>query len=243
MRQNLLLTFLLLTGCHYAAPAEQLPVYVWTDAPTALHALCQRSQVVNSVSSECALTLTRGNGESVRLDGAIVMRLADSVRMRAWKFGQAVFDLTLTPAGLWIEGPKDASRRDEVLPASLDAARMARAWSIISGQFFCSDDARVEDHGGASFIVEKTIDAQRIRCQIERATLTPRKYTIMDAGGIDRFTLTLDRYELISGIAWPVHLTAHSDGGSISIELKDPELNGELAPNAFTPPRTAEKMP
>jgi hypothetical protein len=243
MRGLFLLTFLLIGGGCCTTPAEHLPAYSWTDARSAIHSLCQRSQSVQSVSSECTLTLTRSNGETVHLDGAIVMRLPDSVRMRTWKFGQAVFDLTLTPAGLWIEGPKDAGRHDEVMPASLDAAKMARAWAIISGQFFCGDDMKIEDRGGGTFVVERVIDGQQVRCQIERATLTPRKYVVTDSAGIERFTLTLDHYEIVSGIPWAVRLTAHSDGGTIFIELKDPELNGELASNAFTPPRTAEKMP
>ena len=128
-------------GCN-SPPPEHLPAYQWVDDPTAMQALCERAERVHSVSSEASLTLTRANGDSVRLDGAVAMRLPDSVRMRAWKFGQAVFDLTLTPDGLWIEAPADPDRRGQVMPASLSAAKMARAWSVISGEFFCAADAK-----------------------------------------------------------------------------------------------------
>jgi outer membrane lipoprotein-sorting protein len=229
-------------GCA-APPAEHLPAYQWVDAPSALHDLCERSQRVHSLSAETSLTLTRSNGDTIHLDGAIAMRLPDSVRMRTWKFGQAVFDLTATPGGLWIEAPPDPERRGQVMPASLSAAKMARAWAVISGEFFCAADARVVDVSPSLVGVERNIGGQRIVCEVQRATLTPRKYSVFDADGVLRFTLTLDHYDLIGGIPWAVKLTAKSEGGLITIELKDPELNGELAPNAFVPPRKAEKMP
>ena len=223
-------------------PSEHLPAYQWENSSAALRALCGRMSAVHALSAQCTLTLTRSNGESVRLDGAIVMRPPDSVRMRAWKFSQAVFDLTLTPDGLWIEAPRDQKGREKVMPASLSAAKMARAWSVMSGEFFCDAGARVEDHGGPSICVERMMQGQRIVCEVERATLTPRRYFVIDRDGVERFALSLERYELIGGIAWPVRLSARSEKGRIGIELKEVELNGELAPNAFVPPRRAEKV-
>jgi hypothetical protein len=195
------------------------------------------------MSAQCTLTLTRSNGESIRLDGAIVMRPPDSVRLRAWKLSQAVFDLTLTPEGLWIEAPRDRAGREKVLPGSLSAAQMARAWMVMSGEFFCDPGARVEDRGGPSVCVERLMQGQRIVCAVERATLTPRRYSVIDRDGVERFALNLEGYEMIGGIPWPVRWSARSEKGKIGIELKEVELNGELAPNAFVPPRRAERIP
>ncbi|MDB5293662.1 MAG: hypothetical protein JWL69_4903 [Phycisphaerales bacterium] len=231
---------LLLIGC---TPAEKLPTYPWTDARGALHVLAERARSVHTASAECALTLTRPDGESVRLDGALVMKPPGSVRLRAWKFNQAVFDLTLTPDGLWVLTPDDPERRDKILPASVNAGKMARAWALFSGEFFASADLIVHDTGGARFQVERTIDGQRVVCEVERATLTPRRYTMLDSAGAPRFTLTAERYEEISGIVWPVRLNAVSDSGRILIELHDVELNGELAPGAFTAPKRAQRVP
>jgi hypothetical protein len=227
-------------GC--VSPTPSTPAYTWIDSQSAVKTLCQRSSSVHTVSSECALTLTRDNGESVRLDGAIAMKLPDSVRMRAWKMGQAVFDLTVTPAGLWIESPPDPDRRGQILPATLSAAKLARAWSIVSGEFFCSADLVVVDSGGPCFLVERNIEGQHIVCQIDRASLTPERYSVIDADGVERFALSLDRYQIVNGIVWPMRMIGRSQGSRIMIELKDTELNGELAPNAFVPPRNAERV-
>ena len=224
-RLNFYLVLLALTGgC--VSPKSNVPAYTWADSNRP-ESLCQRFTAVHTVSSEWALTLTRDNGDSVRLDGALAMKLPDSVRMRAWKMGQAVFDLTITPAGLWIESPPDPNRRGQILPASLNTAKMARAWSIVSGQFFCGD-LTVVDVGGPCFRVERNIDGQHIVCQVDRATLTPERYSVIDSEGISRFTLSLDHYQIINGIVWPTRILAWSRGSRITIELKEAELNGEL---------------
>ncbi|HWE03046.1 MAG TPA: hypothetical protein VG326_11615 [Tepidisphaeraceae bacterium] len=228
-------------GC--LKPSPDIPPYTWTDSRSAIHALCRRSAAVHAVSAECALTLTRDDGESVRLEGAVAMRLPDSVRMRAWKMGQPVFDLTLTPAGLWIESPADPNRRGQILPATLSAANVARAWSIVFGGFFCGDDFSVIDTGGPCFGAARNIHGQRIVCTIDRASLTPERYVVIDADGVERFALSLDRYRIIDGIAWPFRMIATSQGNRIMVELKDTELNGELAPDAFVPPRRAKRIP
>ena len=136
--------FLFMAGCS-TAPPEHLPTYTWVDGPTAVRTLCERSGAVKTVSAECVLTLTRSNGESVRLDGAIAMQLPATVRLRAWKFGQAVFDLTLKPDGLWVQSSRNSSPNDPMLPAGLSAAKMAHAWSILSGEFFCGGNLRVDN--------------------------------------------------------------------------------------------------
>lgn len=229
-------------GCA-SAPKENLPVYPWAGTRAALQMLCERSRAVTSASSRADITLTRPDGQSVRLDAAVVMRPPGYMRMRAWKFGQRVFDLTLTPAGLWVEGPQDPGRRQQALPASLSAARVARAWTLVTGEFFCGSDASAQAAGGSRFRVERTIEGQRVTCDVDRSTLTPRQYRLIDPNGVTRFSLDLNQYQIIGGIVWPVHLTATSDAGRISIELHDVELNGELAPQAFVPPPAARRMP
>lgn len=228
-----------LPGC---ARTERLPAYRWVDAPTALHHLASRAAAVKSASAECQITLTRPDGQSVRLDGALAMKPPDSVRLRAWKLGQAVFDLTVTPGGVWMVAPDDPDRRQRVLPAAANAAKMAQAFAMFSGEFFTAGDARIVDTGGPRFRIERSVGGQRIVCEVERSTLTPRRYVVSDSSGANHFSMTEDRYEIVSGIPWPTKLIARGENGMIEMELHDVELNAPLPPNAFVPPRRARKL-
>jgi hypothetical protein len=233
-----------LSGCAHR-PNLDLPTYSWRGESAALKVLQDRAKSVRSVSASALLTLTRPDGQSVRLDGAIVMSPPDrSVRLRAWKFGQAVFDLTLTPAGLWIEMPRDAKHRDQIAPASLSAAQLARAISLFGGDVFEGPGVSVEDRGGPTFRIRKPLeDGRTMIAEIDRPTLTPLRYRLTATAGVLRFMLSLSDYRMYSGIAWPTRMLATSESGRIEVELRDVELNGELPPEAFVPPHGAEKMP
>lgn len=240
-RAILLCICLCASGC--TADREDLPRLQWTDDQTALRILSQRARSVRTVSAAALLTLTRSDGQSVRLDGAVVMSLPDkSVRLQAWKFNQKVFDLTLTPKGLWVKTPPDAARRRQALPASLSAAPLVRALSLVGGDVFDGPDVQVIDRGGPRFAVRKPLDrGQTIVADIDRATLTVRQYRLIDPSGIVRFMLTPDHFQDLQGLIWPTRLTARSDYGRINVELRDLELNGQIPPQAFAPPPGAEK--
>lgn len=236
---------LLACGCAPRPQPENLPAYQWTNDATALRDLSERAHAVKTVSAAALLTLTRPDGQSVRLDGAVAMSLTDkSVRIRAWKLSQAVFDLTLTPQGLWIEMPHDAGRRQQMAPASLSASQLARALAIFGGEVFDGPDVQVIDGGGPEFQVRKPMeDGRRMTADVDRRALVVRQYRLADASGVVHFTLTPKQYQTINGLPWPTRLIARSDTGTIDVELRDIELNTELPPGAFHPPRGAEKAP
>jgi outer membrane lipoprotein-sorting protein len=240
-----LIVCLLACGCSPRPEPENLPAYRWTSDATALHDLSERAHAVKTVSAAAMLTLSRPDGQSVRLDGAVAMSLPDkSVRIRAWKLSQAVFDLTLTPQGLWIEMPHDANRRQQVAPASLSASQLARALSIFGGEVFDGPDVQVIDRGGPQFQVRKPMEAGRtMTADVDRRALVVRQYRLADASGVVHFTLTPKQYQTINGLPWPTRLIARSDTGTIDVELRDIELNTALPPGAFHPPRGAEKAP
>lgn len=235
---------LAMAGCAQQ-PRPQLPAYTWTSDPAALQELSRRAHAVKTVSAAALLTLTRPDGQGVRLDGAVVLSLAErKVRLRAWKLGQAVFDLTSTPDGLWVEIPKDAGHRQQIGPASISASQFARGLSIFSGEVFDGPTAEVIDHGGPRFEVRKRLgDGQTLAVEVDRLTLAVKQYRLSDAAGAIHFTLTPTDYHLFNSIAWPTHLNAKSDGGTIDAELRDVEINGEIPAGAFIPPRGAEKAP
>lgn len=232
-----------LCGC---APArvKPLPTYRWTDAQSALRTIDQRARLVHTVSAQCLMTLRRPNGESVRLDGVLVMAPPEkSVHLRAWKFNQPVFDLTLIPRGLWIESPRDEARRQALLPASLSAAKVAKVMAALGGGLLEGPDVRVIDPGGARFEIRKPLgDGQTLSEEIDRATLTVRRYRLVDPVGRVRFSLLLQQYHDLGGIVWPTRLVASSGNGDIELELREVELNAPLPEHAFDPPPRAEKV-
>ena len=231
---------LLACGCARRQPSN-LPTYPNLDDAAALRVLAGRAVAVKTLSAPADLTLTRPGGDTVQLDAAVVMAPPDRLRLRAWKFGQAVFDLTLTPDGLWVMTPDDPSRREKVLPASLSAAQFAREWALLNGQFFTLPDLSLAGDGKRLLVTRRQGDGRTITCTVDRATLTPRNYVMRDPAGRVRFTLALSDYQMTNGIPWPMRLDARSGDGRISVRMKEVDLNGELSPTAFRPPRRAEK--
>lgn len=229
--------FLFFTGCQ----TEHIPTYPPMPSSQAIKLLEDRSHAIHTISSQALLTLTRENGESVRLDGAIVLQPPDRARLRAYKFGRAVFDMTLTPEGLWLISPQEGDRRKEILAAGANTGNLTREWLRLMTGELNGSEITVEETP-ETLLLKQLRDGSNLICQIDRKTLTPRRYTLTDRNGVDRFTLTLDRYMEIAGVVWPQRIEAKSESGSILIELHDVEINGSLPPTAFRPPARAEKI-
>ena len=230
----------LFVGCARRTPSP-LPTYHGLDDAAALRVLAGRAESVKTLSAPCGLTLTRPDGQTVQLDGAVAMEPPQRLRLRAWKFGQAVFDLTLTPDGLWVVAPQDPGRREKVLPATLSAAQFGREWAMLNGRFFLENDLTTGGDAKWLSVRRRLEDGRTVTCRVDRSTLTPRDYEMRDPQGDVRFRFALADYRLVNGVPWPMKLAARSADGRIDIRLKEVELNEELAPNAFKPPRRAEK--
>jgi hypothetical protein len=230
-----------LAGCHHPTYQEHLPTYPRTDDVTTLAQLATQGKRIQTMSGSGTLELTQPKGQSVRLDMAVVLQPPQRARIRAWKFGTAVFDLTVLPDGVWLESSKSSPQGQPGVGAT--AAPVAKAWSLLGGSFFSSPNLVTWDNGQWFMARSGSVDGPTIVCRVDRDTLTPREYQIIDEFGRPRFTLTLDHYEDFSGILWPRRIVATSDAGTVSVDLNDVELNGELQPLAFKPPRSAEKLP
>lgn len=234
------LAVLATAGCTSHGPP--LPTYPRLSDAETIHVLAERSHSIHTVTGEGLLTLTRPDGESVRLDAAIVSAPPGKVRLRAWKFGQAVFDLTVNETGVYLITPDESSRKEQIKAAGVSAAQLAKTWSLLSGGYFDGAGLSTTDRGD-TLELRRQVDGQTVTCDVDRPTLTPRKYTLIDPEGRGRFSLTLDHYTLVSGVPWPGRMTAVNDGGTIVVTLRTVEINGEVAPEAFKPPRRAEKLP
>jgi outer membrane lipoprotein-sorting protein len=235
----MLLCIAAIAGC---AQRENIPTYPPMDAQHSLEIIRQRSSQVQDVSGEGALTLTDRGGRSVRLDAAVVLAPPDRARVRAWKFGQAVLDLTILPEGTWLYLPRGEDDYAEQLRfASRSATRAVRQWlGLFAGQLDePGSSARIE---GSRLVVTRSMnDQMTLRATINRDTLTPRRYALKDASGKERFSLTLDHYRVLGQTVWPSRVEGRSESGSITIEMRDVELN-YAAPAAFKPPTRAERV-
>jgi len=255
---------LLCCGCAQV-PAAPLPTYAMVSGEESLKIIAARQARIRSVSARCEITLTDSQGQEVKLDGALLAMPLEAtgarVRLRAWKLGQAVFDLTLVDGGAWIVGP-DSVRPDNVRPdnvrpsgqseegggrganAAQPARRIAEALDFLGARFF--HNARVVSSSPELIIAEGSGERlDRTICEIDRATLTARSFV---ARGSDQRAATssefwLSDYRLVGTIPWAHEFRLRSRGGSVYLTMSDVELNEALPAGAFTPPARAKQLP
>ena len=240
----LLLLAFAATGCaHRPTGRESLPTVQYSDTADAMRILRERAAAVKTVSSDGTITFIRPDGASVRMDLAMVSQPPDHLRLRAWKLGRAIFDLTMTPQGLWLLAPDDPSLRQKVEKANVGAAEIARNWSMLSGEFFDRSDVKVERKSKDLLLTAPHEHDLTLRCDIDARALVPWLYLLQDAHGKTHFSLNLDDYRMIGGTPYPHRIQADSESGRIVVQLQEVELNQDLAPAAFKPPRRAEKLP
>ncbi|HEY8667240.1 MAG TPA: hypothetical protein VIL86_11275 [Tepidisphaeraceae bacterium] len=217
------------------------------DHDTAIKTIVARDSQIRTVTAQAELIFERPDGNSIRLDGAFATRLPDSLRLRAWKLGTAVFDLTLTPQGLWIMAGEQAGKRDPRLSQKVSAGELAKVWSLLNGNIFKDAEIVAFDTAGPRFTIKQVLEDDRvITCEVDRKTLTARRYHLFDPQGKERFTLDLNDYRRLaknSTLVWPMEIIAAGEGGKFTADFFDLSINAELAPNTFTPPRRAEKQP
>ena len=233
-----LLVVTTLAGC----VAPEVKKYRWVDEPTALAELRKRAAALKTLSAECEITLERPNGEAVRLNGALVMQPPNRLRLRAWKLTRAVFDLTLNEDGLWVMTTDDAKRNEQLVPASVQAADFVRELSLFTGGFFTQDPPPwTQQRGSETIVFTRDTKNGTLSCEVEREMLVPRRFYARGPEG-QRVELKMDEYRTYrDGVTWPDELQAVSELGSILVESRNVEVNRELAPNAFVPPKRAEK--
>ena len=231
----------LAAGCQHEPPPEHLTPLVLTDEPAEVRELVRRQSLIHTVSGSGVLDLTGADGGGVVLDVAVVLAPPGRARVRAWKFGQAAFDLTVRPDGAWLE----ASDRDgRAAAAGATAAQVTRGLSLLTGGFF-NDPATVGRDVGDELVLRRAKPGEpTVVCHVERATLVPRRFELLDDAGGVRFTLTLASYQPAAGGAvWPRRVVA--DGGAKGravVTLDEAEVNGEVPAAAFDPPPRARRL-
>lgn len=238
-RTTLILAMFALIGC---ARKENIPSYPMMSETESLDLIKQRSQDVRDVSGQGTVMLTDAKNNSVRMDAAFVFAPPNRARVRAWKFGQAILDLTLTKDETWLFLPRRDDHADQIKTASTETSRALREWlKLLAGDLSASGATITSTSREITITRPAEQDGQRIVCTIDRATLTPRKYELIDAQSRSHFSLTLSRYQTLGATVWPTQIEASGGTGRIEIVLRELLLNN--APEAaFKPPARAERL-
>ena len=236
------LLFIVLSGSALAVCGcgPRLPVHKWRGHDLALRTIVHRAELLETLTAECRLILTRPDGTSTQLDGALVARMPGYFRLRAWKLSQPVFDVTLTPQGLWIF---TADRAGDDPLRSLPAERIADAWSILSAGIVNPSWDPLPELDRRRFRVGKDVSScdAPTNCAIDRSTFTIRECEFVESEDDGNLALRMDRYRVIDGHVWPLRIEALSDHGRVTLLLDDVSINGEITEGAFQPPRRAMK--
>jgi hypothetical protein len=263
-----------------AGPPPALPTYPLLAGDSALRIIAQRQARVESLSASCDLLLTKpateasGTGRSISLDAILLAQpSAGRLRLRAWKLGRTVLDVTVDQGVAWVlDSQQDQPSSDQqpstsTTPAStaqVTAAQVRAALDLLGPGFFQA--ARVIDAPtalgpvaqGALFAQGPALGRPDALCEIDLATLTVRRFALIDGAGQLQAELVLRDYALVApqgspapdaaasltvSIPIPTRITVRSaSGGTIDVRLSEPELNAPLALGAFTPPARAQRL-
>ena len=226
-----------MSGCRSTPSARD-----WPGHGRAMALLAEERRSIESFSGACTIRLRDAAGTGATLDGAMAVQGGEMLRLRAWKFGRAVFDLTSTAEGVWIM-PGDDPEFAALLRGTAEG--FGDAWSLLSGAFF-DDPGLVEQPSTSAgdHTVERTRDDGTVlRSVIDRRTLTPTSFALLSADRTLLARLDLDRYRETDGIRWPMRMAFTSERGNIDITFREIEFGADLPPAAFRPPARAVRQP
>jgi hypothetical protein len=247
-RWSMRLQHVAMTACVLVLSActSDLPTYPWMSDRAALEVVSTRLESVHTVSASADVVLTSSRGGTVSMDGAFASKPPTKARLRAWKFGNPVLDITVLPEGTWMFlSERDGS--DSAASGKMAAQGVARALELLSGTYFAK--ARVlhdESTRSRMVLVGPALGQEDVWCEVDRTTLTPRVFrmAVADPAGAGRTVeLHLDGYKAVGGVAWSTRMRFISPEGDILLRLGDVELNGDLAVQALVPPARANKLP
>ncbi|MEM7626675.1 MAG: hypothetical protein AAF333_13860 [Planctomycetota bacterium] len=224
-----------LGGCSVAPPL--LPTTVWYDVEEARQVLIERRESIANVQAQCSLIIMPADKSRSQqnLDGALVFDRRGNARLRTYKLGQVVFDLTLNSDGAWVAVSKEL--KDDADEARRGLGQLADALpGLLRGPDF--RDAQLVGTPPAGDLRAAWPDVQAV---VDGRTLAPVRYTFTGEAAESVHRLET-RYTTYGDAVWLHELTAEGSFGKITLTLRNVELNGELNPRAFKPPRRAVKV-
>ena len=237
VRAVMLAVVILVPGC-----AGSLPIYKSMGGEESLEAIARRQEALCSLSAECELELTDAAGREVKLDAVLVAQPPRRVRLRAWKLGRAVFDLTIADGRAWLFTPEDGLPAGAFQAQDVPARQLGDALSLLGPEYFRS--ARLIDGDEMILTVRGTLLGHpEVECRIDRRTLVPLLFAFGTESGEESRELSLTDYRAFDRLVWPMRLQLRGPSGTVVLRFREVELNGELAPGAFIPSARASEIP
>jgi len=225
-----------------AGCASPLPRYAWHDAPTALRTMSRRDGGIQTFSASCRILLESDAGR-IELTGALVAQPPHRLRLRAWKFSQAVFDITLNDDGLFVLDKNPSTEASEKLQR-INHARFVEAIALLPG-FERNALWQVRAGTDDEFTITRPSPDQgaALECTVDKNTLVRKRCVYRNDTGHDRQSLSFDAYAVVGNAVWPMHVEGSGESGSFALLFDGIDVNVELAARAFDPPRRALKQP
>lgn len=239
-----------LAGCGFTPPAvAPLPAVAWDDLEDARRILIERQAAVQNVQAECKFRITPPGESTQSLDGAIVMEGDQRLRLRTWKLNQTIFDLTVNAEGVWIVASGEMKKRAP--EAESDLANLASQLNkLLQGPDF--SEARLlggirGDYGKPDPVDHESgfhnlfAEWGHTYSEIDASTLIPDYFAFRKEPPEDQIVVK-PKYQQHGSILWYRAIQTTGPFGTIEITFRNVELNGELNPRAFKPPRRAVKV-
>lgn len=249
-RLLLLATLAALPSCANGSRSSSLALSSLSPAE-ALAVLQLRARSRDTTATSGTMTLTSSTGERVTLDFAARTR-PGFLRLRAWRFGEAVLDVTTTPDGAWLyvppiekAGGSEDTGQAAGMPDLPDPDDLARAWTLISGGVLAY--AAITEQEADSLTLRSDLDGAPVRVRIDRAHLRPVEYQFPDAPDTSIRLEPNDWLDAGTDAAmdsptWPRVVTLLSPRGVIEIHFERAEVNVDQPDGVFDPPARAKPV-
>lgn len=219
-------------GCH------PLPTYPPASAQEITRHVGARFAEIQTLTASCDIDLSGGD-DSITLEGAIAIERPDKFRLRAYKLGHAVFDITAVGNDVWsIPLPEEAGDRAEPIPAR---KLVQTVWLL--GPGFFDPAVTVSETPGLLVVRAPGLGSDDLRCDIDRATRTARRFHGEDSSSPSAPNVILDDYRLIGDIPWPHTVRFSSGQRSVEVRFHTVEINQTPLPRTFQPPKRAVPQP
>ena len=91
----------------------------------------------------------------------------------------------------------------------MNAQQVAHFLNWFEGAFFTDPGLKTDPGTTDTLAFRRDLpEGGAVVCTVDRATVTPQEFRLLDAKGTTRFTLSLSDYRILSGIIWPLHMIA-----------------------------------